>query len=61
MAPLMTIDRDDVMEASQLGPVEEEPRTSTPEEEVTLLGRGARTTGDPSPAPQQGRMPGAQS
>ena len=38
MAPSMTIDGDDVIGASMLGLVEEEPRTPTPEEEATLLG-----------------------
>ena len=43
-----------VMEASLLGPVEE-PRTPTLEEEAALLGGGARTSGGPGPAPQQGK------
>ena len=41
------------MKASLLGLVEEESRTPTSEEEAALLGREARTSGDPSPAPQQ--------
>ena len=55
MALLMTINGDNVMEASLLGPVEEEPRPPTPKEEATLLGGGARTSGDSSPVPQQGK------
>ena len=51
----MTIDGDDVLETSLLGLVEEEPRPPIPEEEATLLGGGARTSGDPGPAPQQGK------
>ena len=42
---------DDVMEASLLGPMEEEQRTLTPEEETTFLGGRARTSGDLGPAP----------
>ena len=41
MAPLMALNGDDVMEASQLMPVKEESGSSpTPEEESTLLGKG---------------------
>ena len=54
MAPLMTIDEDAVMEASLLGLVEEEPGPSpTQEEEATLLGKGARTSETPGPAPNK--------
>ena len=43
MAPSMTIERDNIMEASLLGPMDEEPRTPTLEEEATLVGGAART------------------
>ena len=49
----MTIDGDDVMDASLSGLVEKEPRPPTLEEEAALLGKGARASGDPSPASQQ--------
>ena len=55
MAPLMTINGDDIMEASLLGLVEEEPRPLPTPEDAALLGKGARTSGDPGPAPQQVR------
>ena len=52
MAPLMTIKGDDVMEASLLGPKEEEPGPSpTPEGEAALPGMGDRTSGAAGPAP----------
>ena len=56
MAPLMTIDRDDVMGSSLLRFVEEESGPSpTPEEEITLLGEGDGLSGAPGPAPQQAK------
>ena len=54
MAPLMTINGDDIMEASPLRPVEEELGPSpTPEEETTLLAGRDGSSGAHSPAPQQ--------
>ena len=49
----MTISGDNVMKASLLGLVEEEPRPPTPEEEACLSWVRARTSGAPGPAPQQ--------
>ena len=58
MALLMTINRDDVMEASLLRPIEEEAGpSSTPEEKTTLLGEGNGLTGAPVPAALQAEIP----
>ena len=58
MAPLMTISGGDGMEASLLGPVEEEPGPSpTPKEEGALLGKGDRPSRAPGPGPQQVKSP----
>ena len=58
MAPLMTLNGDDVMEASLLRSVKEESGHSpTPEEETTLLGEGDGFSGAPGPAPLQGDIP----
>ena len=57
MAPLMTINGDDVMEASLLGPVEEQSGPSpTPEEEAILLCEGDGAPGAPGPAPPQAKI-----
>ena len=54
MAPQMTINGDDVMDASLVVLVEEEPGPSpTPEKEATLLGKNTQTSGAPGPASQQ--------
>ena len=58
MSPLMTINGDDVMEASLLRPVKEESGPSpTPEEETTLLGKGNGLSGAQGPAPLQAEIP----
>ena len=58
MAPLVTINGDDVMEASMLRPVGEESGPSpTLEEETTLLGKGNGLSGIPGPAPLQAEIP----
>ena len=50
----MTINGDNVMEASLLRPVEEESGSSpTPEEETILFGEGDGPSGVPGPAPLQ--------
>ena len=58
IAPLMTINGDNVLEASLLRPVEEESEPSpTPEEETALLTRGDELSGAPGPTPQHAKDP----
>ena len=53
----MTINGDDVMEASLLRPIEDQSEPSlTPEEEATLLGEGDGPSGAPSIAPLQAEI-----
>ena len=57
MAPLITIDVHDVMEASLLRPVEEESGPSpTLEEEAILLDEGDGPSVAPGPAPLQAEI-----
>ena len=54
----MTLNGDDVMEASLLRTAEEESGPSpTPEEETTLLGEGDGLSGAPGPASIQAEIP----
>ena len=56
MVPLMTINSDDVMEASLLGPVEGESGPSPNlEVESILLGEGDGPSGVPGPAPPRAK------
>ena len=58
MAPLMTINGDDVMETSLLRLVEEESGPSlTLEEETALLDKENGLSGAPGPAPLQVEIP----
>ena len=58
MAPLMTINGDDVIKASLLSPVEEKLGPSpTPEEDTTLLGKGDGISGAPGPFPYKQKSP----
>ena len=60
MAPSMAINGDEIMEASLLGPIEEEQRPPTPEEETTLLGRELGPQQTQALFTNRGRMPVSQ-
>ena len=58
MAPLMTLNGEDIMEASLLRPAEEESGPfPTPEEGATLLGEGDGASGVPGPNPRHVEIP----
>ena len=58
MTPLMTLNGDDIVEASQLRPTVEEPGPSpTPEEEAALMGEEDEPSEVPGPTPRHSEIP----